>query len=328
MSHQSSQPRINLGLCCLNTTLRGKGNKGVFCSRTMIQKNFSVEKAKQYALLNIADIIKLAKWNYDHNIFSLRISSDIFPHFTNPEVEAYDMSFAADALKKAGDAMRQYHQRATFHPGQYNQVGAETSSVFEKTVKDLKMHADMLDMMEIDQDGILCVHGGGVYGDKQKTIQRWIENYKRLPENVQKRLCIENCEYCYSVLDCLQIAEACNIPLIFDSHHFECFNLLSKKEKKGKKGDEKEEEIRVEDVLDRVVETWRKRGITPLFHISEQRPDARIGTHSDLIEKIPKYMLTFVETYQLSLTIEVEAKLKEQAILHLYEKYPHLNREI
>jgi len=299
----------------------------------MIQKNFTVKKAQEYALQNIADISKLAKWNYEHNIFSLRISSDIFPHFTNPEVESYDMTFAMDALKEAGENLKKYHQRATFHPGQYNQVGAESEDVFQKTIKDLKMHADMLDAMNVGQDGILCVHGGGVYGDKKKTIKRWIENYKRLPENVQRRLCIENCERCYSVNDCLEIAESCNIPLIFDSHHFDCFNLLNeknekeeKKEEKKKKKEAKEQKINVEDVLDRVVETWRKRGITPLFHISEQRPDARVGAHSDLIENIPEYMLTFVEKYKLSLTIEVEAKLKEQAILHLYERYPFLNK--
>ena len=327
-----SAPRINLALCCINTALRGKGNKGTFCSRSMIQKNFTVEKAQQYALQNINDIIALAKWNFEHNIFSLRVSSDIFPHFTNPEVPAYDMAFAMDALKRAGEAAKRYKQRITFHPGQYNQVGAQSDDVFQKTIKDLKMHADMLDAMDIDQDVILCVHGGGVYDNKQETIQRWIQNFQRLPENVQRRLCIENCERCYSVLYCLQIAEACNIPLIFDSHHFECFNLISKENKKspgkGKKNKEEKQEINIDDVLDRIVETWRRRGITPLFHVSEQRPDARIGAHSDLIEKLPEYMLSFPEKYGLNLTIEVEAKLKEQAILHLYEIYPHLNQPI
>jgi len=317
---------IRLGLCCINSELR---KKGVFCSRTMIRKNFTVEKAKAAALQNIADITTMCEWNHRNNIFVLRLSSDIFPHFTDAEVESYDMSFAMDALKKAGEAVKTYKQRINMHPAQFNQVGAKEEAVFEKTCQDLKMHADILDAMDIDENGILCVHGGGVYNDKEKTMERWISNFERLPENVKRRLCIENCERCYSVIDCLHIAEACNIPLIFDTHHFQCFNLISatpKKTTKSKKSNDVESndtpQIDVEDVLPRVIQTWKRRGITPLFHISEQKEGGRIGAHSDMIEVIPDYILNLPQKYQTTLDIEVEAKAKEVAILHLYKKYP------
>ena len=308
---------IQLGLCCINSELR---KRDIFCSRTMIRKNFTVKKAQELALKNIADIEKLCEWNYRNNIFVLRLSSDILPHYTDPEVEPYDLSFAMEAFRSAGEAVKKYKQRINMHPGQYNQVGAKEEDVFKKTCDDLKMHADLMDAMNIDQDGILCVHGGGVYNDKEKTIKRWISNFQRLPENVRRRLCIENCEKCYSVLDCLQIAEACSIPLIFDKHHFECYNIIAEQKKK--------ELIPVipysEDIMSRVVKTWTNRSITPLFHISEQRPDARIGAHSDLIETIPEYLLTLPATYHVNLDIEVEAKSKEIAILHLYNKYSQI----
>jgi len=308
-----TEKRIFLGLCCINNTLRGKGIKGVFCSRSMIQKNFTVKKAQEYALQNIADIIKIAKWNYDHNIFHLRLSSDILPHYTNPNVTSYDLSFAMDAFRDAGKALRHYKQRATFHPGQFCVVGAKDENIFKKTVNDLKMHADMLDAMGIDKDGILCIHGGGIYGDKEKTMKRWIENFHRLPENVKSRLCIENCERCYSIEDCIRLSDACNIPIILDSHHFDCYNLIYKKQNQ------------IKDVIDKVVLSWTRREMTPLFHISEQKKNARIGAHSDFIEKIPEYMLTLPKKYNVNLSIEVEAKAKESAILHLYDIYPFLN---
>jgi UV DNA damage endonuclease len=279
----------------------------------MIRKNFTVEKAKDLALQNIADIEKLCKWNYDHNIFVLRLSSDMFPHFTDTETEPYDLSFAMEALAKAGSSARKYCQRINFHPGQYNQVGAKSKNVFEKTCQDLKMHADILDAMGIDKNGILCIHGGGVYDDKDATVERWVENFKLLPENVKKRVCIENCERCYSIKDCLYIAETCEIPLIFDSHHYECFNLINPDKK-----------LDIDDLMERIVETWKRRGMTPLFHISEQREGARIGAHSDFIETIPEYILTVPERYGVDVDIEVEAKMKEEAILHLYELYPYL----
>ena len=301
---------IQLGLCCINNTLR---KSGIFCSRTMIRKNFTVEKAKTLALQNIADIEKLCKWNYDHNIFVLRLSSDMFPHFTDTETEPYDLSFAMEALAEAGAAARKYCQRINFHPGQYNQVGAKTKNVFEKTIQDLKAHADILDAMGIDKNGILCIHGGGVYDDKDATVERWVQNFKLLPENVKKRVCIENCERCYSIKDCLYIAETCEIPLIFDSHHYECFNLINPDKK-----------LDINDLMERIVNTWKKRDMTPLFHISEQREGARIGAHSDFIETIPEYILTVPERYGVDVDIEVEAKMKEEAILHLYELYPYL----
>lgn len=304
---------IRLGLCCINTELR---KKNIFCSRTIIRKNFTVKKAQELALKNIDDIGKLAKWNYENHIFVFRLSSDIFPHFTDEDTEEYSLDFAKDALEEAGELCRKYKQRITMHPGQYNQVGAKEKRIFENTIKDLKMHADMLDMMGMDRHSVLCVHGGGIYGNIEETTQRWIKQFKDLPDNVQNRLAIENCERCYSVIDCLKIAEACNIPLIFDSHHYDCYNMICK-------DDDDKKEIDISLYMDRVVDTWKRRDITPLFHVSEQRPDSRIGTHSDFIEKLPSYYLSFPEKYG-DLDIEIEAKMKEQAILKLYKTYPFL----
>jgi UV DNA damage endonuclease len=302
---------IRLGLCCINTQLR---EKNIFCSRTIIRKNFTVKKAKELALKNIEDIGKMAKWNHENNIHVFRLSSDIFPHFTDDETESYTIDFALEALKNAGDLCKKYGQRITMHPGQYNQVGAKDKKVFLNTIKDLQMHADILDAMDMDKNSVLCVHGGGVYGNKKDTIDRWIKQFKDLPENVKNRLAIENCERCYSIIDCLQIAEACNIPLIFDCHHYECYNILSEDQK---------DSIDIYDYMDRIVDTWNRRNIQPLFHISEQRQGARIGTHSDFIEKLPDYYLSFPERYG-NLDIEIEAKLKEQAIFKLYKTYPFL----
>lgn len=303
--------KVQLGLCCLNTELR---EKRIFCSRTMTRANFTVEKAKKLALENIADIEKMCEWNYHHNIFVFRLSSDLFPHYTDDEVESYDMEFARKALQSAGECAKRYRQRINFHPGQYNQIGAKDEDVFRKTIKDLEMHSNILDMMGIDKDGILCIHGGGVYGNKEKTIERWVEQFQVLPETVKKRLCIENCERCYSVEDCLVISDRCGIPIILDSHHFDCFNMLYRKK----------DPIDISIILPKILEGWKKRDMTPLFHIAEQRPGDRVGAHSDFIEKIPEYMLSIPEKFGMSVDIEVEAKMKEQAIMRLYEKYPSL----
>jgi UV DNA damage endonuclease len=301
--------RINLGLCCINTVLR-KDN--IFCSRGMIRNTFTVERAQKSALANIQDAITMMKWNHEHNIHVFRLSSDIFPHFTDPETESYSIDFANDLLAKAGEAAVQYNQRITMHPGQFNQVGTPTRDVFEKTVADLSHHADILDRMNTDpRTSILCIHGGGLYGNKEETHHRWIKQFDELPTKVKSRLALENCEKCYCVGDCLCIADECKIPVILDSHHETCYRQLHPTEKVDK----------VEDLLSHVIDTWKQ---TPLFHISEQRPDARVGAHSDFIEKIPLYMLNMPIDHNSNVDIEVEAKMKEQSIFHLYKKYPEI----
>lgn len=302
---------IRLGLCCINTRLR---EKGIFCSRTTPRSHYTVKKAKELALQNIADIIKMVEWNSEKGIQCLRLSSDIFPHYTDPEVEPYTLEFAEAALREAGEAARRCQQRVVMHPGQFNQVGAKDPEVFEKTCRELEMHAWILDTMGIDQDGVLCVHGGGLYGDREATTERWIRQFSELPPCVQKRLAIENCERCYSVEDCLTISHACNIPLIFDNHHFECFRLIYPSHPISS--------TTAHEWIPKVLETWKRRGIRPLFHISEQRKAARIGAHSDLIETLPDYYEEIPRKYNVEIDIEVEAKWKEQAIFHLYDRYP------
>jgi UV DNA damage endonuclease len=278
----------------------------------MIRKNFTVELAKKYALQNIKDIQTLLEWNENNNIKLLRISSDLFPHFTDPVCEKYDINFAENTLYEVGSWAKKHKHRITTHPGQYVQIGAKSRDVYDKSVEDLKMHADFLDAMCMDNSSILCVHGGGIYGDKENTIRRWIDQFDELPTNVKDRLALENCEKCYNVRDCLTIAQECKIPVIYDCHHYDCFSILHSEEK---------QEV-IDELMPEIIESWGCR--IPLFHVSEQAPDKRIGAHSNYITKIPDHMFLPVWKYNRKVDIEVEAKCKEKAILKLYKDYPYL----
>jgi UV DNA damage endonuclease len=183
-------------------------------------------------------------------------------------------------------------------------------------LKELDIHADILDTMNISiEDGIINIHGGGVYGDKSKTVKRWIEQFALLPQRVKRRLTIENCEKCYSARDCLDIAQSCNIPMVFDSHHYECYDLLHK-------GETQETP---DELFPDIIKTWKMTGRDRILcHISNQRPDSKIGAHSDYIDILPDYFLNVYEKYGITIDIDIEAKAKEDAILDLYKKYPQL----
>ncbi|MEE2802568.1 MAG: UV DNA damage repair endonuclease UvsE [Bacteroidota bacterium] len=307
---------VQLGLCCMNSMLR-KQKPPIFASRKMIIRSVEekgIDALKEKIIQNLKDVLTLIEWNEQNGIKVFRLSSELFPHKSNPKVVNYTFDFAHSLLTQIGDKARQYNHRLTFHPGQYNVVGSPNKQSFDQTNSDLTYHADVLDLMGMNQDSVMVVHGGGVYGDKEATLQRWCEQFKLLSENVQRRLVLENCEKCFSIEDCLKVSKQIGIPVVFDTHHYACYCILHPDEQF------KHPSEYIPDIL----ASWTNRGIKPKFHVSEQG-SGRTGHHSDFIEVIPDYLLEIPEKYGIEIDIMIEAKAKEQAILRLYEKYPFLN---
>ena len=312
----SDNKPVQLGLCCLNTILKSR-KPPIFSSRKMIIRKVEedgIEKLKEKIIQNLKDLLVMIDWNEENGIKVFRLSSELFPHKSNPKVKDYDFEFAKDLLKQVGEKARSYNQRLTFHPGQYNVVGSPSKEKFDQTISDLSYHAEVLDLMGMNEDSVMVVHGGGVYGDKEETIKRWCEQYKLLPENVKKRLVLENCERCFSIEDCLKVSKEVSIPVVLDTHHFECYKILHPNEKF------KDPAEYISDILN----SWTVRGIKPKFHVSEQGP-GKCGHHSDYIENLPDYLLNIPEKFGINIDIMIEAKKKELSIFKLYQKYPFLN---
>lgn len=312
----SSPQPVQLGLCCINTILRAQ-KPPVFASRKMIIRSIQeqgIDTLKEKILQNLRDVLTMIDWNEANGIRVMRLSSEMFPHKSNPKVVDYTYEFAADLLKQIGEKAKQYGHRLTFHPGQYNVVGSPVRASFEQTIVDLSYHADVLDLIDAGKDSVMVVHGGGVYGDKEATIERWCKQYQELPENVQRRLVLENCEKCFSIEDCLRVAGKVNIPVVFDTHHYACYCKLHPEEKFKP----------ATEYIPAILETWTRKNIKPKFHVSEQG-SGRVGHHSDFIEVLPDYLLNIPEKYGIEIDIMIEAKMKEQAIMRLYKKYPNVN---
>jgi len=319
---------VQLGLCCMNVTLK-KRKVPVYAARRIIVKQIQklgIEELKKRTLKNLDDLLIMLQWNTANGIRVFRLSSEMFQHKNNPRVPDYTYDFALEHLKRVGDYAKSVGMRLTMHPGQFNCLGSPKQSVIEQTFKDLTYHAEVLDLMgyqydtELGKDSVLVVHGGGVYGDKPATIKRWVENYHKLPQIVRNRLVLENCEKCYSIMDCLRISHMIwkqygeYLPIVLDTHHFECYKKLHPDE----------EFMEPSEYIESILDTWIDKGIKPKFHVSEQG-SGKIGHHSDYIEILPEYLLEIPKKYNINIDIMIEAKMKELSIQKLYEKYPQCN---
>ncbi|GAA6058602.1 hypothetical protein JCM10212_004013 [Sporobolomyces blumeae] len=297
--------RGRLGYACLNTITR-KFKPPVFCSRTCrIDTIKNEEKGmpylKELGRQNMIDLKQLIEWNAAHHIYFMRMSSEMFPFAGHAEY-GYSLEYAEKELKEAGDTAKRLGVRLTTHPGQFNQLGSPRRPVVENTFRDLEYHNEMMDRMGLDQDGVMIIHGGGVYSDKPTTIERFKKTYQELSDGVKARLVLENDEMCFNVDDLLPICEELNIPLVLDYHHDWIYPSSQS----------------LEELMPRILATWTRKGIKTKFHLSEPRKGAETlmerRAHADRCQNLPSPLPDDID-------LMIEAKDKEQAVFHLYRRY-------
>ena len=295
---------MRLGYACINMTLQQAG--GITTNRSMRQKTYNergLPYCSELALQNVKDLVNIIKWNNEMGIKQFRMSSDIFPWMSYYQLdELPDYEEISDYLYMAGDEASG-KQRLTFHPGHFNVLGSPNPVVVNKTIKELNQHSEIMNIMGLSRTHYnkINIHIGGAYGDKQATLDRWINNYHKLNFSTQERLTVENDDKAsmYSVKDLYEgIYKKISVPIVFDFYHHKfCTGGLSEQE-----------------ALELALSTWPK-GITPCTHYSESRrkehldESIRAQAHSDLIyNKIP--------TYGHEFDCVVEAKHKELAIVN------------
>jgi UV DNA damage endonuclease len=317
---------LRLGYPGANLTLKAKGiitNRSVKAI-TIINKGIDV--VRELYRLNLLDLLEILKWNHKHNIRFFRINSDIAPHVTNPMfikqhndpyMLAYDLTEQSDLLKQIGQYAKTHDIRLTMHPDLFCVMNSR-SEVFIRAHRDIYYHNLLMDLMELDMNSVFILHGGGVYGNKAESIKLWISNYESIKPDIRKRIVIENDEYSYNVFDMLYINSITDVPVVFDLFHHMCYI------KHAKLVANTDELIRhhndtintdINKIMELVKLTWKHRQMK--VHVSEQKKNAMIGTHSDMVSKLPDCL--FGLNYDL--WVMIEAKNKELAALKLINKY-------
>ena len=152
--------------------------------------------------------------------------------------------------------------------------------------------------MRLDSSAKIQIHVGGVYGDKRKSMERFIGRFGRLDRKIQQRLAIENDDRNYTLRDCVNIHEKTGVPVIFDSFHHE---LNSSGES-------------VAGALEYVSETWSKGDGVPMVDYSSQQSGKRKGRHAESID-LRRFRRFLRETGPHDFDIMLEIKDKERSAL-------------
>lgn len=168
---------------------------------------------------NLDVLSRVIDWNLKNGIFMFRISSDLVPFGSSPVNTVPWKELFAPKLAEIGEKIRAGGMRVSMHPGQYTVLNSPDPDVVRRAAEDLDYHAAVLDGMGLDETHKLILHVGGVYGDRPRAAQRFVENWKTLCEPVRRRLVIENDDRSWSAGEVFEIARALGIPPVFDNLH-------------------------------------------------------------------------------------------------------------
>lgn len=282
---------MRIGYACVNTTFRESA------SRTFRVASYSEERARDITASNLTALGRILEWNVENGISYFRISSGTVPLASHP-VMAFDWrSEFAGELAALGAFARDHDMRLTMHPGQYTLLNSPRGEVVRNSIDELVYHADLLDLMGMDNTHKIQLHAGGVYGDKAAATQRFIDVYRELPEGVRRRLVIENEERHYSLADLLPIHEATGVPIVFDVFHHQLHN----------RGEP------VDEALAIVAPLWEGHGPMMLDY-STQDPAKRWGAHTESID-LDDFAALLPDLSRHNADVMLEIKDKEQSAL-------------
>ena len=77
-------------------------------TRKFIKDKGGLVKLKDRITQNCKDLVKMIEWNEQNGIKVFRITSDLMPHKSDPEIKDYNFDFVKDILKEAGDLANKY----------------------------------------------------------------------------------------------------------------------------------------------------------------------------------------------------------------------------
>ncbi|HEY4651683.1 MAG TPA: UV DNA damage repair endonuclease UvsE [Pontibacter sp.] len=296
---------MKIGYPCINQSL------DCISSRTFRLASYSEERLIETVAQNLTCLQRILEYNVQHGLLFFRLTSDLVP-FASHAINQYNwQDHFKEEFRQLGAYIKQHHMRISMHPDQFVVLNSPNPQTVKNSIAELVYQGSVLNLMELDTTAKLQIHGGGAYGDKASAISRFAEVYHALlPDAVKARLCVENDDRTYTLLDCLRLHELTGMPIIFDNLHHECVN----------NGEPMREAVEI------AASTWQadRDGIL-MMDYSSQAPAERKGKHTQHISE-QLFHDFLAETEGLDMDIMLEIKDKETSALKAVEIATMLNR--
>jgi UV DNA damage endonuclease len=283
---------MKIGYPCINNRINCTAN------RTFRLVNYSEDNLIKKVKENLDCLKKTLNFNVENNLLFFRIGSGLIP-FASHEICKFNwFKYFQKEFKEIGDFIKKNEIRISMHPDQFVVLNSKNDDIVKKSVKEIDYHCDVLDFMGLNQEAKIQIHIGGVYDDKNESINRFIKNYNRLKLKIKKRLVIENDHISYSLKDCLSVNKRIKIPIVFDVFHHECLN-------------NKEDIFKA---IKMASETWSKKDGKLMVDYSNQEEQKRKGVHRETINL--DYFKSFLsEIKNIDCDIMLEIKDKEKSAI-------------
>ncbi len=228
---------------------------------------------------NLEALDHILDYNIQNKIGLFRITSDLIP-FGSSDVNNLEWGdIFQNEFILLGEKIRKEKIRVSMHPGQYTVLNSLDAKVVYKAVEDLRYHCKVLDLLGCEQSSKIILHIGGAYGNKKLAMQRFVQEYKQLDDNIKKRLVIENDDRTYQIDEVLEVSSQTGAPVIFDVLHH--------------KINHSDQKIDLFEWIKLSKKTWKAEDGNQKIHYSEQNPLRQAGAHSEHIQ-----MDTFLEFYK------------------------------
>jgi UV DNA damage endonuclease len=293
---------IRFGLCCIFLQEPIKFRQITAKTLQKFSRNEQLARLSDICQHNVHSLYKALQYVSANGIGAFRILSPLLPRYTHPEV-AYTLDDlpAGESIKEEFTTIRELRKkhdiRLSFHPDQFNVLSSPRPEVIKNTMRELKYQGMLADLVDAE---VINLHAGGSYDNKQKSLDRLRENVKKLPDPVLSRLALENDDISFTPADLIPVCEKLQIPMVYDVHHHRC----------------NPDELTIEEATTHAMQTWDTLNREPYFHISSPK----YGWQA----KSPKPHADYIDPNDFPscwagkrLTVDVEAKAKELAVLRL-----------
>jgi UV DNA damage endonuclease len=240
-----------------------------------------------------------------HDIRMYRIASDFVPYATHPDMPQFhrQLSECADELGALGRRANELGIRLSFHPGQYCVLNSQRPNVVDATLRDLEMHAQVLDLMNQPPEAIVVLHVGARGDDRAAACDRFVAGFELLSERARARLVLENDDRLFSLADVMRLSSRTGVRIVWDAHHHACHNP---------------DGIPERDALRLAIGTW-PRGVVPKIHYSSPRtaevPVTR--AHAEYIDRAAFERFLREVLRGANVDVMLEAKAKDLALRRL-----------